>query len=304
MCNSWLKDFIWMYHKDLLIMSSLEEFLENFVPSVLRKAQIQFPFIVVGTRAVNAYLHEAHAKAIPTQDWDIAYRGGLNGQNSLADYVTEQVEASGYSVEIEKKLPKSRDNDTFALKARPWIRLSVNIGDAHITFLDIYSIPYTNKSELGPHTIKDGLAYSDLGFLIRELNRTQQDASKLIQEASRFSGEQVGGKMNSAIDMLNDSRIDLSILDQDTHELIESLGQLSDDNVRELLQEHKQRLNQAKKTLMRVVEEREALFGVIMNGLLSKELTHQVCDLCRSLEEQFGTYKMLQDRCAAIQKMC
>jgi len=283
----------------------LTTFLEEVTLNLLREAQETHPFIIVGTRAINAYLSESSMKTIPTQDWDVAYIGDQEGQDEFAHDIKQAISRLGYKAKIEYHTPiKESDHDTFAFRSRHWIRLSVNIGgEANVTFLDIYRIPQLDI-ETGMFVEKNGLLYSDLGFLFRELNRAEDDTNRLVNISSNLSNEEIKSRLKKSKELLEETSVELGILDDDSDELIESVGQVSDDSVKRIAAEHLEQLEKAKHTLMRVTKEREALFGVVMSGRVSKSLSDEVCSICRVLELQYGQYKDLKQRCESIRELC
>ncbi len=271
-------------------MSNLEDFLDGTVPAVLRDAQEEYPFVVVGTRAINAYLSSASLQSISTQDWDVAYVGDAEGQVALAQDVMRQVQDEGFHVDLEHH-PASQesDNSVYAFKAREWLRLTVNVGDAKVAFLDVYRIP--TMAGAGVFMVKHGLLYSDLGFLMRELNRAEEDAAKVIANSTNLSNWQIQEKLESSKRLLGDSGTDLDVVDAESDQLIETIGQVPTSKAISISADQMSQLERAKRTLVRVAEERDALFGAVASGRVLKLLAEQVCGVCRSMEDQYGRYK-------------
>lgn len=280
-------------------MASLEEFLNKVVPDVLKIEQDKYPFMVVGTRSVKAFV--ARTTSANMDDWDVAYIGKEDGQHAFALDVKREMEKLGYTIQMElHKASGENDSDTYALKSRSWIRLTVDIGgDANITFLDIYRIPVLIPSS-DMQVEYDGLMYSDLGFLTRELNRAEKDAENMVARAIKLSPEKIRTKIETVKDMLGNCGVDLDIIDQATDELIESLGQVSDDDAKQAINNQIRHLNEAKDILQRVAKEREDIFGALLSGAVSKAMSEQICALARELERQYVLYQLLKDRCADI----
>jgi len=281
----------------------IETFLNKTVPDVLRVVEPKHLFIVVGTRSVNAYLNIAQKPTIYTQDWDVLYVG--DNAKAFAQNVANIMNTEGYKIKIEYHDPSGQNNDVFSFRSRPWIRLAINLseGNTNITFLDIYTISELN-SGAGTFMEKDGLIYSDLGFLVRELSRSEQDAVKVINNSSTISDKQIQEKLTTSQKLLNDIGVDIDQLDEDTDELIESVGQLPDNTILDISDKQRRELEHAKHTLIRVFKERDALFGAMAGGKIPKFMIGQVCDICRHFENFYGKYNQLKERCYLIRQLC
>ena len=279
-------------------MTDVETFLNQTVPGILLKLQSNNPFFVVGTRAINAYLSINNNSL---DDWDIAYVGDTSAQESFSEKIVEIMQNLGYNIGIEILESYGDDNETFAFNSRTRIRLSVNIGDANIFFLDIYRLP---SQSTGVSTKINGLYYSDMGFLIRELNRKENDVKKLIKQSSNFTRQEIHNKYKNIQSLLDDSAIDLNIIDFGTDDLIEDFGRISDKVYRNILSEQEEQLESARATLEKTVKNRDIIFGYIASGKSPKEMVTKVCKICREFEDQYVQYKNLKERCESIRKLC
>jgi hypothetical protein len=286
--------------------SDLGTFLESVVPSALKAVSSKYVFMVVGTRAINAYLQNLQLHPMATRDWDVLLVGPEETQEAFAQAIYAAVEAKGYEPGIEyHEADGGLDADKpFALRSRPWIRLTVSLGgEADVAFLDVYMVG-SWSSGLGVAIEKDGLLYSDLGFLMRELNRDETSARRLLSRAREVSARGVEGRTETLQEDLDDNGLELEVLEDETDDLAEKIGQIPDSTARKLAADQRERLEKAKKTLMRVSEDREVLFGLVASGRLNKAQVTQVCGVCRSLDSQYSRFKDLKERCEQIRRLC
>lgn len=229
--------------------TDLETFLEEIIPDILRCVQKEHTFSVIGTRAIRAY---TNISPISTHDWDVLYYGDNKGQLEFSQKVEKRVQDKGYKVitEVYEGVYNS-SRDPYTFRSHQWVRLSVSLGgDANVTFLDVYRIN-AHVPGMGVFIIKNGLLYSDLGFLVHQLDRP--DYSKhFLEQPARLSILQVKNKIISTTRMLKDIQVKKSPITQ---------------GIKRALQ-----------------NERDELFAVVTAGNTSKLVTEQICKICRDVE--------------------
>ncbi len=274
--------------------NSISDFLDRVVPEELRQASTRYSFVVIGTRAVNAYLEEASLIPVHTNDWDIMLIGGKTAQDEFAGDIVASLSDKGYNISIEYHAPIGNSMSIFDFKSRSWVRLAVSInGSNHVTFLDVYRID-KHTSGMGVYLTKNGLLYSDLGFLVRELDRDERNAKLMIAEASRMNEQDTLKRIELVAELLEDNTIDITIMEDTT----ETLHKAEEQDIKELLIAQKESLEHAKKTLIRVARERDVLFGLVLSGKANKMVVSQICKLCRSMESNYERYNQIKRKCA------
>src|SRR5579872_6110197 len=99
----------------------IDKFIEELIPNTLRSLAQSNQFIVVGTRALNAYLANSFVKSIATVDWDIAYFGNLRDMFKFGLKIKNYLENKGYKINLIKNVGTGEDVfDIFSFHSRPW----------------------------------------------------------------------------------------------------------------------------------------------------------------------------------------
>jgi hypothetical protein len=259
----------------------LKEFLEHIVPKILLELQYNQNnspnFIIIGTRAVNAYIPPN--KNIQTEDWDILFLGDEKEQSYFVDEVISLVIKKGYSINvIDYNKSINLSDNSLDIKSRSWYRLSLNIPGLNnrITFLDIYR----SSTTVGTIKNKNGLLYSDLGFLMKSNYKQQKDVIDMIK---------------------NISQVDVNKLVNVTEKGLKTVEAML--NSIEYKKQTEQ-LMKIKKKLIRINEEKELLLGLVVNKDVSKDLQHNICLICSDFEIKYKDYTELADRCRQIKNSC
>lgn len=282
---------------------SYDDFLQKVVPDVLRGLYSQFHFAVIGTRAINLYLTQATMSSIETMDWDIAIpTHKTETLKKFSNAVSSSLKKKGYKVELIQEAGTHVDDDLFSFRSRDWIRLTADVCGTQIVMLDVYQVP--SFPETMAFIEHDGLLYSDMGFLIRELNRSESNAKNTLAGALKLTETDVQKSLEKVEKELEESGILLDGLRDGIDQLIESYGQIDDKVVDSALKDEMQKCDSAKKILMRVLKERELLFAAAATGKLDKAMMEPVCQACREYEGQYNQYTELKAQCSSVSRLC
>ena len=259
-------------------MTDVASFLDSVVPQALRDAGGNSNFLVVGSRAVSAYSCLAGS---PEREWEVTYFGDAGEMKNFSARLADDLRSKGYDVSV-----------TLGSSAHT---LTVKLGQSDLSFMEVFlSSP---GEEPGPYMSKDGINYGDLGFLMRELERKEDQAKDLVSRASELQPPEVATKMDRVKNLLHDNSVNLSVLEEEIDELEESL---EGEYVPVLLGA----LEQCKKILVDVARDRDILFGAVLANRVDKSTMESVCTYCRQLEYQYNKWKGLGERCKDVEKMC
>ena len=283
-------------------MTTVEKFLSEIVPSVIRNVGNGFSYAVIGSRAIFAYLPESIRKNISyeNRDWDIMIVGSAKDQLEFSDNVKYELRKLNYKVSSDIK--QGIINST-NLKVNSWIKLYVQIQDNYLHFMDIYrEEKITNGT--GTFMVQDNITYNDLGFLFRELIREEKDTRKILENAKKLDNDQVNKILSEAGDNLDNVIINLDLLDENTDELIRQSIEISRKDFKELYENYKNYVKEAENSIKKVINQRQQLFGAVASGVASKALTEQVCHVCKTLEREITRFEKLQEQCDTVVKMC
>jgi hypothetical protein len=280
-------------------MTSIDTFLSITVPNILKSLNDSYLFCVVAGRALYVFLEKVgmSGNMIP-HDWDILLYGSEEDQNKFVQEVINLLTNQGYKISKQIYNPEHDNNDIYDLRGRSWITLRVTIGDNKISFMDVYrtDVLQPEMEQFIPH---DGLLYSDLGFLTRELNRREDSIKKMIQDVREMSAEDIKQMIEYTREHLVDANVDINLADQSCSDLVYGM-----DGFFEELEDNIKVLNEAKKSLQKVVKNRDLLFGTLLKGNVSKEMIGKVCTICRELESQYNRYMNLANHCDQLKTEC
>jgi hypothetical protein len=282
---------------------SFDGFLQQIVPDVLRLAHERFKFAVVGTRAINLYLSQAAIPPAETMDWDVIVPVDRFAQlQSFSNFIISALKKKGYKIHSFNNKGTGDDDDLFSFRSRDWIRLTADVCETQIVMLDIYQVPsFTRTMSFMDH---EGLLYSDMGFLLRELNRSERDAKNVLGKALKAGESDIGESLKRTETELEDVNDLLDETRANIDELIESYGQVDDKIVNEAIKDEIEKCGKVKKTLMRVLNERELLFAAAASGKFDKSMIEPICRVCREYEKQYNQYTELRAECSSISRSC
>lgn len=281
---------------------SFDNFLQQIVPSVLKELYLKFKFAVVGTRAINLYLSQAKIQPIHTVDWDVVIESNkLSSLKTFANAVISLFKEKGYKIDLIYQSGIG-ENNLFSFRSRDWIRLTANVCGTKVVMLDIYQVPsFINTMSFIEH---EGLLYSDMGFLLRELNRSEHDAKNLLARSSILNKSDIKASLDEFKNKLNESDKLLDKIKDQLDEQIELFGQIDDTLIKSAIRNEIHKIEYVKNTLIRVLKERELLFAAIISGKIDKDEIEPICEACREYEQQYNNYTNLKAQCASIAKMC
>jgi hypothetical protein len=283
-------------------MSTVEKFLSEIVPSVIKNIGNGFSYAVIGSRAIFAYLPENIRKTISyeNRDWDIMVIGSAKDQLEFSDNIKHELRKLNYKISSDIK--QGNINAT-NLKVNSWIKLYVQIQDNYLHFMDIY-LSENITSGTGTFMTQDDIVYNDLGFLFRELIREEKETRKILESAKKLDNDQVNKILSEAGNNLDDVIINLDILDESTDELVHESVVLPRKEFKELYEKYQKILKEAENNIKKVINQRQLLFGAVASGIASKFLTEQVCHVCKTLEREINRYEKLQEQCQSVAKIC
>jgi len=259
-------------------MTDVASFLDSVVSQALRNAGGNSNFLVIGSRAVSAYSCLA---GFPEREWEVTYFGDAEQMEKFTARLADDLRSKGYDVSV--RVSSSMHT------------LTVKLGQSDLSFMEVFLA--SPEEEPGPYLLKDGINYGDLGFLMRELERKEDQAKDLVTRASELQAPDVLAKMERVNNLLRDNSVNLSVLEEEIDELEESL---EGEEVPELLRA----LEQCKKILVDVARDRDILFGAVLANRVDKSTVESVCAYCRQLEYQYNKWKRLGERCRDVEKMC
>jgi hypothetical protein len=282
---------------------SFDNFLQQIVPDVLRLAHEKFQFAIVGTRAINLYLSQAAIPPIETMDWDVIVSADKFAKvQSFSNFIIATLKKKGYKIHPFRNSGTKEDKDEFSFRSRDWIRLTADVCGTQIVMLDIYQIPsFTQTMSFMEH---DGLLYSDMGFLLRELNRSEHDTKNVLAKALKTSESDVEKRLKQTETELEEINDLLDETKGNIDEIIELYGQVDDKTVNESIKDEMEKCNRSKTRLMRLLNERELLFAAAASGKFNKSIIEPICRVCREYEKQYNQYTELKAQCLSISKSC
>lgn len=271
-------------------MTDLTRFFNTTIPDILRAEQLEYKFVVVGGRAIKSYIDTQRSSI---EDWDLLVIGSPETQVKFTADLNNVLKAKGYDTRVELIEPEHKYSE-FNMRSRPWFRLSINVhGDFNVTVFDVYQA----FAMVDGYVVKNGIKYSNMGFLIRELARSEKHARELIDNAANLDTIEIENKLENIDDLLEDNAILADILDGELDDLEYVLDRTATNEVQ-------QELEQAKNKIMNIIKDRELLFGFILSGKGDKELTHNVCKACKEIEQQYNKLVDLQNKCKEVLKSC
>lgn len=288
-------------------MCSLDDFLNYEVPNVLRKASMEIPMIVIGTRAINIYLQKENESVIQTQDWDVAIeRTKMVNPMTLAINVANALASRGYESVARSMNPSIREANYYSFRSRPWARVISFICGTQVVVLDVYQVPsFEGLNEFVEH---DGLIYSDLGFLLRELLRSEHDFKMSLLEEAKISHEDIMKIIHSTRNELASLDVVLKTIYSNMKNLNKNVhkntNKRSHKSLSNNIKQQRQSIRLIADKFLRILKERELLIQAVSSGRLSKDLVEPICGVCREYEQHYQLYYDLKNQCEQLNKIC
>jgi len=271
-------------------MTDLISFFNITAPNILKSLRAKYTFVVIGGRAIKAYIKTAQ----DAQDWDLIVVGTPENQVEFAYDLQTSLKELGYSAHIESiEPPYSMVDNDLNIRTRTRYRIVIQMGDVSLVVYDIYQVPVFVDESI----IKDGLHYSSMGFLTRELNRSEDDVKKIIRKALNITRDEIKNKYHTIETMLEDNEIDIGILSDELDDLEEDLNMQTAQKISE-------ELDSAKHRLLKVISDREELFGAALAGTMDKSTLMDVCKMCQELESQYSKWVGLKAHCDSVKQVC
>lgn len=272
-------------------MTDLNDFLNDTVPDILRRAQTVYNFAVVGGRAISMYA-DAYSSGI--QDWDILFIGEPEIHKFFSKALMDELSSLGYKTTLTTHVQETPDTDVFNYKGRDWSEVCIHIGSLKVAVFEIFQIKHLNTDL---YVIKDGIVYSDLGFLLREIDRHEDSVKTILENASKLTPQDIKEQLEQTETSLGENERDIDMIDND-------LSELENDMEHDLAIQLAEDLKVAKNTLIKIINNRDILFGVVLSGKIDKKTLQDVCLFCKGVEDQYGRWKSLNDKCEMIKPLC
>lgn len=284
-------------------MTTIDNFLSNVVPDTIKQLGNEYVYAVIGSRAIQAYLPPNLRQKL-TSDWDLMIIGNEQDQEDFTNEIKKILRSKKYKISTEKHEPIEGITN---LKSNSWYTLSVRIGDpkdhTDVKFLDIYRISDFSAG-IGTFTEMDGIIYNDLGFLVRELLRREEDTQKIIEKGKKIDNEKLTKLLEQTDEQLQNVIFTLDVVEEEGNDIIFHEEIINSNKLKQMIKDYKEEIKEAEISLKKIIEQRQLLFGAVAGGNASKSVVEQVCNICKNLEQQLNRYIDLENQCDDIKMLC